>query len=395
MKVFSDFNLQGKTVLVRTDFNVPVRDGKVGDDSRIKAHLGTLNELLKQGAKPVLMSHLGRPKGKENSEFSLKPVAEHLNKLLSAEVIFINECIGERVEGAVHSLQQNQVLLLENLRFHSEETEGSEAFAEKLAKLGEFYVNDAFGTAHRAHASTAIIARYFEGAKAFGLVMAREIENINKALFSKKKPVTAIVGGAKVSSKIGVIEHLLSKVDNLVIGGGMAHTFNKAKGANVGKSLVENDYLDLARRIMKEAEAKDVEVLLPVDSLNASSFNNDAVTGVSPANDIPTNEMGLDIGPESEKALRSVLLSSKVIIWNGPLGVFEMDNFAGGTEATAKILAEATKKGAFTLVGGGDSVAAINKFNLSEEVSYVSTGGGAMLEYMEGKELPGIKAINN
>lgn len=394
MKVYSDFDLNGKVVLVRVDFNVPIKDGKVGDDSRIKAHLGTIEALLDQGARPVLMSHLGRPKGEKKAEFSLKPVAEYLNNLISAKVVFAEDCIGQKALQAAQSLKMDEVLVLENLRFYNEETNGDAAFAERLAELGDFYINDAFGTAHRAHASTAIIAQYFEGARAFGLVMAREIENINKVLFSKEKPVTAIVGGAKVSSKIGVIEHLLSKVNNLVIGGGMAHTFNKAQGAKVGKSLVENDYLELAQRIMKEAAEKGVEILLPTDSLNASDFSNEALTGVSAASAIPENEMGLDIGPDSKAALREVLLRSKVIIWNGPMGVFEMDNFAGGTEATAKILAEATKMGAFTLVGGGDSVAAINKFNLSEEVSYVSTGGGAMLEYMEGKELPGIQAIN-
>lgn len=395
MKVFSDFDLQGKRVLVRVDFNVPLKNGLVADDSRIRAHLGTIEALLSKGAKPILMSHLGRPKGERKEELSLKPIADHLNKLVDAEVVFVKDCVGNEAEREAQAMREGVILVLENLRFHNEETEGDPAFAEKLAQLGDFYVNDAFGTAHRSHASTAVIAGCFEGARAFGSVMAREIENINKALHSKEKPVTAIVGGAKVSSKIGVIEHLLSKVDNLVIGGGMAHTFNKAKGAKVGKSLVENEYLELAKRIMKEAQERKVEILLPTDSLNASDFNNEAVTGVSAADAIPDAEMGLDIGPKSKEALREVLMASRVIIWNGPMGVFEMENFASGTEVTAKILAEATAAGAFTLVGGGDSVAAINKFNLADEVSYVSTGGGAMLEYLEGKELPGIKAINH
>ncbi len=394
MASLDTLDLKGKKVLIRVDFNVPLNEAReITDDSRMQAHVPTIKTVLSKGGKPILMSHLGRPKNGPSPELSLKHLQTHLQELTGVDVQFINDCIGEEVELVANQLPENQILLLENLRFHPEETKGDEAFAEALSRLADVYINDAFGTAHRAHASTAVIAKYFVGNKAFGRVLQSEIDNVNKVLKGGEKPVTAIVGGAKVSSKISILENLLDRIDNLVIGGGMAFTFIKAQGGNTGNSLIEDDYLETARTILKAAAEKNVEILLPVDSKIADQFSNEAETKISPSNDIPAGWMGLDAGPESIKALEAVLLSSKTILWNGPLGVFEFENFSAATKAAGELIVEATKKGAFSLVGGGDSVAAIKQFNMSDGVSYVSTGGGAMLEFLEGKTLPGIQAI--
>lgn len=396
MKSISSINFDEKRVLVRVDFNVPLdADGNITDDSRMKACVPTIATIVKNGGRPILMSHLGRPKGERNLDLSLNYLTTHLEDLTGMEVVFMEDCIGEDVVAASKSLANNQLLLLENLRFYNEETDGDEAFAKSLSLNGDFYVNDAFGTAHRAHASTAIIAKYFEGNKAAGLVMSAEIENVNKVLNDRKSPVTAIVGGAKVSSKIDILSNLIPKLDNLIIGGGMAFTFIKSKGGSIGKSLVENDYLDTALNILKKADEYDVNVYLPIDSVNADSFSNDAQISTSLAYDISDDDMGLDAGPETLKELKDVLHASKTILWNGPMGVFEFENFSHGTESVGRMIVEATKNGAFSLVGGGDSVAAVKKFNIQDDVSYVSTGGGAMLEYLEGKVLPGIKALED
>lgn len=394
MKTVSDIQFNGKRVLTRVDFNVPLNDKfEITDDTRIRATIPTIKAIMANGGRPVLMSHLGRPDGKHNRDLSLKHLVDKLAELSGAKVIFSKDCVGEETIEASKQLDKGDILLLENLRFHAEETEGDRDFAAQLAKNGDYYVNDAFGTAHRAHASTAVIAEYFKDNKALGLVMAAEIENVSKVLNSSSKPVTAIVGGAKVSSKIGVLENLIPRLDTLIIAGGMAFTFIKAKGGKVGSSLVEDDYLDTAKSIMKAAEEKGVEILLPVDSLNADSFSNDAQRDTSPADQIPEGWMGLDVGPATIKRLEPVLLDSAVILWNGPMGVFEFSNFESGTLEIAKIMARATAGGAFSIVGGGDSVAAVKKFGMTDQVSYVSTGGGAMLEYLEGKELPGIKVF--
>ncbi len=394
MPSLESLDLNGKRVLVRVDFNVPLNDqGKITDDSRMQAHLPTINTIIEKGGRPILMSHLGRPKEGPSPEFSLGQIRGHLEEISGKKVQFINDCIGEEVISVSKQLPENQVLMLENLRFHKEETKGDRDFAAALAQVGDIYVNDAFGTAHRAHASTAVIAEYFKGKKAFGHVLKSEIDNVNKVLKGGVKPVTAIVGGAKVSSKISVLENLLDRIDNLVIGGGMAFTFIKAQGGSTGNSLIEDDYLDTASKILASAKAKGVEVFLPVDSKVANSFSNDAETKFTPSNDIPKGWMGLDAGPESIKALEPVLLNSKTILWNGPLGVFEFENFADATKAAGELIVQATKQGAFSLVGGGDSVAAIKKFDMASGVSYVSTGGGAMLEFLEGKTLPGVQAI--
>lgn len=394
MKTVSDIQFNGKRVLTRVDFNVPLNDNQVvTDDTRIRATLPTIKTIMANGGRPVLMSHLGRPKGERNPDLSLSHIKDKLEELTGARVVFANDCIGTEVEEASKNLRDVEILLLENLRFHNEETQGDVAFAEALSKNGDFYVNDAFGTAHRAHASTAVIAQFFPENKALGLVMAAEIENVSKVLNSTKKPVTAIVGGAKVSSKIGVLENLIPRLDNLIIGGGMAFTFIKANGGKVGSSLVEDDFLDTARKIMQTAAENNVDIFLPVDSWNADSFSNDAKRKLTPANEIPDGWMGLDVGPETMKQLEGVLLKSEVILWNGPMGVFEFENFAGGTREIAEIIARATRAGSFSIVGGGDSVAAVKKFGMTDQVSYVSTGGGAMLEYLEGKELPGIKVF--
>ncbi len=396
MKSIKDINFEGLRVLTRVDFNVPLNDqGEITDDSRMQAHLKTIKAILAQGGRPVLMSHLGRPKGERKSELSLTQLVGHLERLTGAKVLFSANCIGEEAIKLSNSLKANEILLLENLRYHIEETQGDREFAKSLAKLGDFYVNDAFGTAHRAHASTAIIAEFFPANKAFGLVMEAEILNVDKVVNSNEKPVVAIVGGAKVSSKIGILENLLSKVDHLIIGGGMAFTFIKAKGGLIGNSLVEEDYLEMAASVEQKAQELGVTLHLPQDVLAGDDFRNEAKQKVFQANAIQDGWMGLDAGDETLAHLKSVVSEAKVILWNGPLGVFEFDNFAKGTREMAHFIAEATQKGAFSLVGGGDSVAAIKKFGLADQVSYVSTGGGAMLEYLEGKLLPGIKAIQS
>jgi phosphoglycerate kinase len=394
MATIDTLDLKGKRVLLRVDFNVPLNEElEITDDSRMQAHLPTIEAIIAAGGTPILMSHLGRPNKGPEDKFSLFNLVPHLKKISGREVEFINNCIGEDVLEASNAIREGSILLLENLRFYKEETTGDRAFAEKLALNGDVYINDAFGTAHRAHASTAIIAEFFEGKKAFGKVLQSEIENVNKVLIGGQKPITAIVGGAKVSSKISILENLLKRVDNLIIGGGMAYTFIKAKGGSIGNSLVEDDYLSTAVDVLAKAKELGVEIFLPEDSIIADSFSNDANTKTVSSNEIPEGWMGLDAGPQAIESVKEVLLASKTILWNGPMGVFEMEKFARGTKAVAEFIAAATTKGAFSLIGGGDSVAAIKKFNLADQVSYVSTGGGAMLEFLEGKTLPGVKAI--
>jgi phosphoglycerate kinase len=395
MKTIDQINFSGKKALIRVDFNVPLDEAyNITDDNRITAALPTIKKILKDGGSVILMSHLGRPKDGPTEKYSLKHVVKHLSDLLGQPVDFANDCIGDEAVSKAQALKEGQVLLLENLRFYKEEEKGDKAFAEKLSKLGDIYVNDAFGTAHRAHASTAIIAQFFPDAKYFGYVMAAELANAEKILNHAEKPFTAIMGGSKVSDKIELIEKLLDKVDNLIIGGGMAYTFAKANGGTIGTSLVELDKLDLALSLVQKAKDKGVNLLLPVDNIIADDFNNNANTNTAKTGEIPDGWMGLDIGPETVKLFSKVVAESKTILWNGPMGVFEMEKFLVGTKAIADAVVEATKKGAFSLIGGGDSAAAVSKFNLTEDVSYVSTGGGALLEYMEGKELPGVKAIN-
>ena len=394
MKTVNDFIFSGKKALVRVDFNVPLdKEFKITDDKRIRAAIPTIKKILGDGGSVVLMSHLGRPKDGPAEKYSLKHLVNHLTLLLNVTVHFASDCIGVEAERKSSALKSGEVLLLENLRFHKEEEEGDEAFAEKLSKLGDFYVNDAFGTAHRAHASITIVAKFFPGKKCFGFLMAAEIANADKVMRNAQKPFTAIMGGAKVSDKLLIIENLLSKVNHLIIGGGMAFTFVKAKGGSVGKSLVEEDKLRLAATILQSAKEKNVQLHLPVDAVVADAFSNDAKTSVTPVNAIPDGWMGLDIGPESIKNFSSVISNSKTILWNGPMGVFEMEKFFGGTKAIANAVADATSSGAFSLIGGGDSAAAVAQLGFENRVSYVSTGGGALLEYFEGKELPGIKAV--
>jgi phosphoglycerate kinase len=394
MITIDQISLKDKRVLVRVDFNVPLNDAlEITDDTRIVATLPTIEKILRDGGSAVLMSHLGRPKAGPENTFSLQHIVKHLSTCLGREVQFASDCIGEEAFRSSSNLKPGQVLLLENLRFYTQEENGDRDFAAKLAKHGDVYVNDAFGTAHRAHASTAIIAEFFPGQKAFGYVMAKEIENVGKVLNSVEKPVTAIIGGAKVSSKLTIIENLLPKVDHLIIGGGMAYTFAKARGGKIGSSLVEDDLLDKASEILVKAKAQSVEIHLPVDSLNADAFSNDANTEVTDIMAIKDGWMGLDVGPKTSILFREVILKSKVILWNGPVGVFEMPRFSQGTKELGAAIVDATESGSFSLVGGGDSVAAAKQFNLDEKVSYVSTGGGAMLEYLEGTVLPGIAAI--
>ncbi|MDC6350631.1 phosphoglycerate kinase [Zeaxanthinibacter sp. PT1] len=394
MTTIDDFNFDGKKALIRVDFNVPLNDSfEVTDTNRIEAARPTILKILEDGGSAILMSHLGRPKGKSNPDMSLKHVLDKASEILGVRVKFVEDCIGEEAQKAVQELKSGEILLLENLRFHSEEESGDTAFAKELAKLGDIYVNDAFGTAHRAHASTTIIAQYFEGAKCFGYLMAKEIAAIKKVMETGEKPVTAVLGGAKVSSKITIIENILDKIDHLIIGGGMTYTFVKAQGGKVGDSICEDDKQDLAMEILEKAKTKGVEVHLPVDVVAADDFSNDANTKVVAVNEIPEGWQGLDAGPETLKRFKEVILKSKTILWNGPVGVFEMPNFAKGTIAVGNYIDEATKAGAFSLVGGGDSVAAVKQFGFEDKVSYVSTGGGAMLESLEGKTLPGIAAI--
>lgn len=396
MSTFSDYNFKGRKALVRVDFNVPLNEKyEITDDTRMRAAVPTIKKILNDGGAVILMSHLGRPKDGPTEKYSLKHLVYHLVKLLDGTTVkFAEDCIGPVAEEAASKLQMGEVLLLENLRFHKQEEKGDEAFAQQLAKLGDVYVNDAFGTAHRAHASTAVIARFFpaEG-RTFGFLMEAEVSNAEKVLNKSEKPFTAILGGAKVSDKILIIENLMEKASNIIIGGGMAYTFLKAQGKEIGNSLVENDKLDLALELLAKAKTKGVNLLLPVDSVAADKFAADANTQVVSNDNIPAGWMGLDIGEKSVQLFSEVIGQSKTILWNGPMGVFEMKAFQGGTKAVADAIVKATEKGAFSLVGGGDSVAAVNQFGLAEKVSYVSTGGGAMLEFFEGKELPGIAAV--
>ena len=396
MATIHDYDFKGKRALIRVDFNVPLdkETFEITDDTRIRAAIPTIQHILNGGGSVVLMSHLGRPKEGFEEKYSLKHILAHTSKLLGKEVKFAKDCINAEALEMSANLQPGDVLLLENLRFYKQETAGTESFAESLAKHGDVYVNDAFGTAHRAHASTAIIAKYFPNDKMFGYLLEAEIKSVDRVLNSEEKPLTAIVGGAKVSSKITIIERLLDKVDNLIVGGGMAFTFVKAQGGEVGGSLVEDDYLEVARKIMSEAKAKGVTIYVPTDAVIADAFSNDANKKTVQSNEIPAGWMGLDTGAQTSKDCAEIIKNSKLILWNGPMGVFEMENFQQGTKDVANAIVTATENGAFSLIGGGDSVAAINKFNLADKVSYVSTGGGAMLEYLEGIELPGIKAIN-
>ena len=395
MKTVNDFNFKGKKALIRVDFNVPLNENlEVTDTSRIEAAKATIIKILEDGGSCVLMSHLGRPKENE-AKFSLKNIVESVRDIMGVNVHFAGDCIGKMATEAVANCDPGEILLLENLRYHSEEVAGDRDFAEKLSKLGDIYVNDAFGTAHRAHASTAVIADFFPGQKCFGLLLASEIENINKVLGNSTRPVTAIIGGAKVSSKITIIENVLEKIDHLIIGGGMAFTFVKAQGGKIGNSLVENDKLDLALDILKQAKAKGVVVHLPIDSVVADAFSEKANTKVEPIDAISDGWMGLDAGPATNAHFAAVVLGSKTILWNGPVGVFELSKFSNGTIALGQAITKATAEGCFSLVGGGDSVAAVKQFGFSDKVSYVSTGGGAMLEMLEGKILPGIQAISS
>jgi len=393
MKTLSDFNFNGKKAIIRVDFNVPLdEDFHVTDANRIEAAKPTIDKILNEGGSVILMSHLGRPKGKED-KYSLKHIVGKTSEVLGVDVKFVSDSRGSEVDKAAANLQPGEVLMLENLRFYKEEEAGDEGFAKDLASLGDIYVNDAFGTAHRAHASTTIIAQYFPENKCFGALLAKEIESLDKVLKNSEKPVTAVLGGSKVSSKITVIENILDKVDHLIIGGGMTFTFIKAQGGKIGDSICEDDKQDLALEILAKAKEKNVQVHLPVDVVAADGFKNDANTQVVAVNAIPDGWQGLDAGPKSLESIREVILASKTILWNGPLGVFEMENFANGTIELGNFIAEATQKGAFSLVGGGDSVAAVKQFGLEPKMSYVSTGGGAMLEMLEGKTLPGIAAI--
>lgn len=391
-----DLDLNGQRVLVRVDLNVPLNEKfEITDDTRIRACMPTVKHILEQGGSVVLMSHLGRPKNGPEPAFSLEHLSEHIEQLSGAPITFATDCIGERAEQVSKALQPGMVLLLENLRFHPEETTGSTEFAQQLAQHGDIYVNDAFGTAHREHASTAVIAQYFPQRKAFGLLMEQELESLQRVLEAPERPLCAVIGGAKVSSKIGVLESLLTQIDHLMIGGGMAYTFIKAQGGEVGASLVEDDLLETALMVLEQAGTHGVSVHLPTDTIVADKFSNEASTDLCAANAIPAGWMGLDIGPETIEQYRQVLDGCQTILWNGPMGVFEMEQFEKGTKELALAICESTENGAFSLIGGGDSVAAINKYDLGDRVSYVSTGGGALLEYLEGKVLPGVAAIQD
>lgn len=397
MSTFTSHNFAGQKALVRVDFNVPLDASfNITDDTRMKATIPTIKKIINDGGMVILMSHLGRPKDGPTEKYSLKHLVNHLHELLGGDtkVFFADDCIGEQATITANMLRTGEVLLLENLRFYKEEEKGDEAFAEKLSKLGDVYVNDAFGTAHRAHASTAVIAKFFPAdKKMFGLLMEGEVSSAEKVLHNSEKPFTAIIGGAKVSDKILIIENLLERATDIIIGGGMAYTFMKARGGKIGSSLCEDDRLDTAKDILEKAKSKNVSIHLPEDSVIADKFDANANTSISPSDAIPDGWMGLDIGPKSVGIFSEIIGKSKTILWNGPMGVFEMEKFQNGTKSVALAVADSTARGAFSLVGGGDSVAAVNQFNLSDKVSYVSTGGGAMLEYFEGKELPGIAAV--
>ncbi|HET9825454.1 MAG TPA: phosphoglycerate kinase [Chitinophagaceae bacterium] len=398
MSTFAEHNFSGQRALIRVDFNVPLNDKfEVTDDTRIRAAIPTIRKILDDGGSVILMSHLGRPKDGPTNKYSLKHLVIPLRRLLpGATVLFSKDCIGEETQAMAKSLHKGEILLLENLRFHKEEEKGDKGFAEQLAKLGDVYVNDAFGTAHRAHASTAVIAQFFPpDKKMFGLLMENEVASAEKVLHNSQKPFTAIIGGAKVSDKILILENLLDKATDIIIGGGMAYTFEKAQGGSIGKSLCEDDRVDTAKQLLAKAEAKGVCIHLPSDSLIADNFSNDAETSTAPSNNIPDGWMGLDIGVNACEQFCNVIMHSKTILWNGPMGVFEMEKFQHGTKCVASAVAESTQKGAFSLVGGGDSVSAVNQFGFANKVSYISTGGGAMLEFFEGKTLPGIAAIQS
>ena len=393
MKTLLDFNFNNKKALIRVDFNVPLDENfKVTDANRIEAAKPTIDKILADGGSVILMSHLGRPKGKEE-KYSLKHILASVSEVVGVPVHFASDCRGDVAQKAAAALQPGQVLLLENLRFYAEEEAGDVAFAKELASLGDIYVNDAFGTAHRAHASTTIIAQFFPNHKCFGLLLAKEIESLNRVLNNSVKPVTAILGGSKVSSKITVIENILDKVDHMIIGGGMTFTFIKALGGKIGDSICEDDKMDLAIEILHKAKEKNVHIHIPVDVVAANAFSNDAQTQIVDVREIPDGWQGLDAGPKSLENFKKIIMESKTILWNGPLGVFEMENFANGTITLGNFIAESTANGAFSLVGGGDSVAAVKQFGLEDKMSYVSTGGGAMLEMLEGRVLPGIQAI--
>ena len=393
VKNVDSLNFAGKKALIRVDFNVPL-DGhlQVADDTRIQAAVPTIKKILKDGGSAILMSHLGRPKGGPEDKYSLKHIVSAVEAALGQKISFASDCIGEEAIQKAAQLGAGEVLLLENLRFYKEEEKGEEAFAAKLAQLGDVYVNDAFGTAHRAHASTAVIAANFSQ-KVAGYLMESELTNADKVLGNPERPYTAIMGGAKIADKILIIERLLEKVDNLIIGGGMSYTFAKAQGGSIGTSLLEADKLDFVLELMEKAKAKGVNLILPIDTVIADDFSNTANQGLVNKGEIPDNWMGLDIGPKTRELFGKVILESKTILWNGPMGVFEMESFDKGTKAIAEYVAEATRNGAFSLIGGGDSAAAVNKFGYTDQVSYVSTGGGALLEHMEGKVLPGVAAL--
>ena len=393
MKTLQDFNFKNQKAIIRVDFNVPLDENfHVTDTTRIEAAKPTIDKILADGGSVILMSHLGRPKGVE-TKYSLKHIVKTASEILGTEVLFASDCVGNIAESAAKNLQPGQVLLLENLRFYAEEEAGDVPFAKQLAALGDIYVNDAFGTAHRAHASTTIIAQFFEGKKCFGALLTKEIESLNKVLKNSEKPVTAVLGGSKVSSKITVIENILDKIDHMIIGGGMTFTFVKALGGKIGNSICEDDKMELALAILKTAKEKGVQIHIPVDVVAADAFSNDAQTQIVDVKQIPDGWQGLDAGPKSLEAFGKVIIESKAILWNGPLGVFELPAFANGTITLGNYIAESTANGAFSLVGGGDSVSAVKQFGLEDKMSYVSTGGGAMLEMLEGRTLPGVAAI--
>jgi phosphoglycerate kinase len=395
MKNIDSYNFSGKRALIRVDFNVPLNaQYEITDDTRIQAAVPTIKKILNDGGAVILMSHLGRPKGGPEEKYSLKHLVEPLSEVFGKDVKFADDCIGDSARNLAKGLKGGEILLLENLRFYKEEEKGDKDFAKKLAELGDVYVNDAFGTAHRAHASTAVIAENFNAdSKMCGYVMNAELENADRVIKNAEKPFTAIMGGAKISDKIEIINQLMDRVDNLIIGGGMSYTFFRAQGYNIGKSLVEEDKVELAKSLIQKAKEKGVNLLLPVDSVIADNFSNDANRETTSGAEIKDGYMGLDIGPNSIERFKDVISKSRTVLWNGPMGVFEMSNFAKGTESVARAVVEATKKGAFSLIGGGDSAAAVNSLGFGDDVSYVSTGGGALLEYMEGKTLPGVAAL--
>nr|WP_319510948.1 phosphoglycerate kinase [uncultured Draconibacterium sp.] len=395
MQTISSYDFKGKRALIRVDFNVPLNDKfEITDDTRMRAALPTIKKIIEGGGSPIIMSHLGRPKNGPEEKFSLKPLVNHLSELLGGATVKIApDCIGDEVKAMAEAVQPGEVLILENLRFYKEETAGDKEFAAKLAENGDCWVNDAFGTAHRAHASTAIIAKFFPNDKMFGYLIESEVKSLDKVVKEPQRPLTAIMGGAKVSSKITIIENLLSKVDNLILGGGMTYTFVKANGGKVGSSICEDDFIETAKNIEKLAKEKGVNLVIATDVIAADDFSNDANTKICAANEIEDGWQGLDAGPESVAKMKEVIENSGTILWNGPVGVFEMESFAAGTKAVGAAIVEATKKGAFSLVGGGDSVAAVNQFGIAPGVSYISTAGGALLEYLEGKTLPGVAAV--